>query len=132
MTGAWDTLKLLGAVTDSGETFVLPCKDNFTGDLTLRFLDALQTEFGEKLCIVLDNATYFTAKKVQEYAEDSHLELCYFPRGSTRVNPAEEYWRLLNQALGNRLFNDLDALRDAALAALESIEPPSVFTYLCP
>ncbi|PSP43650.1 IS630 family transposase, partial [Halobacteriales archaeon QH_6_64_20] len=38
----------------------------------------------------------------------------------------------LNQALGNRLFDTLDDLRDAALAALDSINPPNLFTYLCP
>lgn len=52
---------MFGAITDDGETFFLSCKDNFTGDLTVRLLDALQTEFGEKLCAVLDNAPYFAA-----------------------------------------------------------------------
>ena len=55
----------------------------------------------------------------------------YFPRGSPELNPTEECWRRLDQALGNRLFDTLDELRDAALAALEKIDPPSVLTYLC-
>jgi len=132
VSGAWESLKLLGGVTDAGETFYLPCKDNFTGDLTIRLLDALQTEFGEKLCIVLDNAPYFAANKVQEFADGTPLELCYLPRGSPELNPAEECWHQLNQRLGNRLFDDLDTLRDAALAALDAIEPPNLFTYLYP
>lgn len=37
-----------------------------------------------------------------------------------------------NQALGNCLFDTLNDLRDAALAALDSINPPNLFTYLCP
>jgi len=45
--------------------------------------------------MVLDNAKYFTAKKIQEYAETIPLGLCFLPRGSTRVNPAEECWLLL-------------------------------------
>ena len=84
MSGAWESLKLLGGVTDNGETFYLPCVNNFTGDLTIRLLDALQTEFGDKLCIVLDNAPYFAANKVQEFAEDTPLELCYLPRVQLR------------------------------------------------
>jgi len=48
VTGAWDSIKLLGAVSDSGETFFLPCAENFNSDTTIRLLDALQTEFGEK------------------------------------------------------------------------------------
>ena len=64
VTGAWDSIKLLGAVSDSGETFFLPCAENFNSDTTIRLLDALQTEFGEKICVVLDNASYFTANAV--------------------------------------------------------------------
>jgi transposase len=80
----------------------------------------------------LDNASYFTANAVQEFVEDTPIELCYLPRGSPELNPAEECWKKLNQELGNRLFETLDELRDAALAALDSIKPPDVFTYLCP
>jgi len=36
----------------------------------------------------------------------------------------------LNQALGNRLFDTLDDLRDAALSVLDSINPPSLFIYV--
>jgi transposase InsO family protein len=131
VTGKWKSIKLFGAVSDSGETFFLPCEVNFNSDTTIRLLDALQTKFGEKICVVLDNASYFTAKKVQEFVEDTPIELCYLPRGSPELNPAEECWRKLNQALGNRLFDTLDELRDAALAALDDIEPPNIFTYLC-
>ncbi|MFC4247575.1 IS630 family transposase, partial [Natribaculum luteum] len=34
-------------------------------------------------------------------------------------------------SLGNRLFETLDELRDAALCALDEINVPDVFTYLC-
>ena len=132
VTGAWDSIKLLGAVSDSGESFFLPCEENFNSDTTIRLLDALQTEFGEKICVVLDNASYFTANRVQEFVEDTPIELCYLPRGSPELNPAEECWHQLNQALGNRLFDTLDELRGAALTALDSINPPDLFTYLWP
>ena len=132
VTGAWESIKLLGAVSDTGESFFLPCAENFNSDTTIRLLDALQTEFGEKICVVLDNASYFTANAVQEFVEDTSIELCYLPRGSPELNPAENCWKKLNQELGNRLFDTLDELRGAALAALDRINPPDIFTYLCP
>ena len=52
--------------------------------------------------------------------------------GFTGADPAEECWRRLDQALGSQLFDTLDDLRDAALAALDSISPPNLLTYLCP
>ena len=132
VTGAWDSIKLLGAVSDSGETFFLPCEENFNSDTTIRLLDALQTKFGEKICVVLDNASYFTSNAVHEFVEETPIELCHLPRGSPELNPAEECWHQLNQALGNRLFDTLDELRGAALTALNGINPPNFFTYLWP
>jgi len=132
VTGKWESIKLLGAVSDGGKKFFLPCEVNFNSDTTIRLLDALQTKFGEKICVVLDNASYFTANKVQEFVEDTPIELCYLPRGSPELNPTEECWRKLNQALGNRLFEDLDELQDAALSALKELEPPQLSSYLCP
>ncbi len=132
VTGAWDSIKLLGAVSDSSETFFLPCAEKFNSNTTIRLLSALQTEFGEKICVVLDNASYFTANAVQEFVEDTPIGLCYLPRGSPELNPAEECWRQLDQELGDRLFDMLDELRDAALSALNRINVPDIFTYLCP
>ena len=131
VTGAWDSIKLLGAVSDTGESFFLPCEENFNSDTTIRLLDALQTEFGEKICVVLDQASYFTANAVQEFVEDTAIELCYLPRGSPELNPTENCWKKLNQELGNRLFDSLDELRDAALAARDRINLPNIFSYLC-
>ncbi|MEF8826488.1 MAG: IS630 family transposase [Halapricum sp.] len=130
--GKWKSIKLLGATADTGEAFFLPCEVNFNSDTTIRLLDALQTEFGEKLCVVLDNASYFTAKAVKEFVADTPIELCYLPRGSPELNPTEESWRRLDRALGNRLFQSLDELRDAALAALDQLKTPNLLTYLCP
>ena len=110
----------------------LPCEEDFNSDTTIRLLDALQTEFGENICVVLDNASYFTANAVHEFVEDTPIELCYLPRGLPELNPAEECWHQLNQALGNRLFDTLDELRGAALTALDSINPPNFFTCLWP
>lgn len=132
MTGKWKSIKLLGATAGSGETFFLPCESNFNSDTTIHLLEALQTEFGEKICVVLDNASYFTAKAVKDFVAETPIELCYLPRGSPELNPTEECWRRLNRALGNRLFQSLDELRGAAMAALAEIKCPDVFKYLCP
>lgn len=48
VTGAWDSIKLLGAVSDTDKTFFLPCAENFNSDTTVRLLDALQTRLARK------------------------------------------------------------------------------------
>ena len=52
--------------------------------------------------------------------------------GSTPVSPTEECWHQLSQRLGNQLFEELNELHDAVLAALDSIEPPNLSPYLYP
>ena len=133
VAGKWESLKLLGAVSDQGETFFLPCEGNFNSKLTIKWLGALQEEFGKNICVVLDNASYFTANAVQEYVEGTPIELCYLPRGTPELNGTEECWRQLNQVLGNRLFDSVDELQEAALSALDTqIDPSENLTYLLP
>jgi transposase len=125
-------VNLLGAVTEYGEATVLECGGSFTGKVTIRFLEHLQAEFGKKLVVLLDQATYFTAEAVKDFADEEPIELVYFPTGSPDLNPTEEYWKRLKQALGNRYFGTLTEIRSAIWSALETIDPPGVYQYFCP
>ena len=125
-------VNLLGAITEYGETTVLECGGSFTGEVTIRFLEYLQAEFTEKLVVLLDQATYFTAAAVKNFVADEPIELVYFPTGSPDLNPTEEYWKRLKQTLGNRYFGTLAEIRSAIWSALETIDPPGVYQYLRP
>jgi len=132
VSGGWETANLLGAVAETGETMFLHSPGNFTSEVTIHLLQALQRRFGEKLVVVLDNAPYFASKAVAEFAADSALELCYLPRYSPQLNPVEECWRQLSLALKNRLFEDLEALKTAISSLLDEIVPPNMYNYLIP
>jgi transposase len=123
-------VKLLGAVTDDCEFFATEVADRFTSDVTIRFLRALQDEFGKKIHVLLDNASYFKSKKVREFIDNTEIEVTYFPRGSPDLNPVEECWRQLKRTLGNRFFGSIDELRPAMTAAIEQINPPQITDYL--
>ena len=99
--------------------------------MTIRFLAHLQAEFGAKLVVLLDQATYFTARAVKNFVADEPIDLVYFPTGSPDLNPTEEYWRQLKLALGNRYFGSCAEIRSAVWTALESISPPGIYQYLC-
>lgn len=128
----YEGVKLLGAVSEDDETFVTPVEDSFTSDVTIRFLRALQTEFGEQIHVILDNATYFTSNQVTEFVENSAIRVTFLPPGSPDMNPVEECWRQLKRALGNRYFTSLDELRPAIWSALDTVSPPNIYDYLCP
>jgi transposase len=131
VSGAWNSVKLLGALTDQGETTFFECESNFTSEVTIHLLQALQQEFGEKIAVVLDNASYFTANAVKDFAEETSIELIYLPRGSPKLNPVEECWRQFKQFLGNRSFEDVPQLRKAIPVALDAINRPNLHNYLC-
>jgi len=56
--------------------------DLLTSDVTVRFLRALQAEFGEHLHIVLDNARYFASNQAEEFVKDTVMKLSFLPTGS--------------------------------------------------
>ncbi len=85
----WDSIEMRGTFRPD---VLLSCAKNFTSDTTICLLDALQTEFGEKVCVVLDNTSYFTANAVQDFVEAIPIGLYYYRRGSGPVNSAEECW----------------------------------------
>ena len=58
-------------------------------------------------------------------------ELLYLPTGMAKFDPTEECWRQLRTALGNRYFGSLDELRAGIQSALETINPPEIYQYLC-
>ena len=128
----WDATKLLGALSEDGETKFYRCESNFNSEVTIHFLRALQEDFDDDLIVVLDNAPYFASKKVKKFSEDAGIELCYLPRYSPQLNPVEECWRQLNLHLKNRLFEDLDQFNRAIQESLDLVNPPSMFNYLYP
>ena len=67
-------INLLGALTETGETVVLECTGSFTKEVTIQFLQALQSGSGEELVVVLDTGSYFTANKVREFVEGTERE----------------------------------------------------------
>lgn len=122
-------MKLLGAVSDEREFFATEVNDRFTSDVTIRFLRALQDEFGEKIHVLLDNASYFKSKQVRKFVEETEIEVTYFPRGSPDLNPVEECWRQLKRALGNRFYGSVEELRPAVNDAIDQINPPKITDY---
>lgn len=128
----YDGVKLLGALTEDGETFVTEVADSFTSEITVRFLRALQDEFGDHLHVILDNATYFTSARVTEFVEGTAIEVTHLPPGSPDMNPVEECWRQFKRELGNRYFETIEELRSKIRPALAAISPPDIYNYLCP
>ncbi|MGM0606387.1 MAG: IS630 family transposase, partial [Halobacteriota archaeon] len=88
----WEATNLLGALSETGHSKFFQSTSNFTSEVTIHFLRALQEEFGQNLILVLDNAPYFSSKKVRKFASSVGIGLCFLPRYSPQMNPVEECW----------------------------------------
>jgi transposase len=77
----------------------------------------------KRILLVLDRAGWHTAGKLA-VPEGIHLE--FLPPRSPELMPAERLWPLANEAVANRLFEDLDGLEEAlvkrCVALLEQTE----------
>ena len=61
----------------------------------------------KRVLLVVDRAGWHTGGEV-ELPEGIHLE--FLPSGSPELMPAERLWPLTNEALANRLFEEIDEL----------------------
>jgi hypothetical protein len=86
------------------------------------------TEHGETLFLECNGSL---TNEVKNFVEGTAIDLVCFSTGSPDLNPIEECWRRLGKTLGNQYFGSLDELRTAIRPALESIDPPGIYQYLC-
>ena len=131
VSGVREKVNMLGAVTDDGERFVAHTPDQFNAEVAKHFLRAIQQEFGEKLAVVLDNASYFIAKTLKKQAAADGLLLAYLPSHSPEMNPLENCWRQLRDGRANRLFRTLDEVKEYLSTALATLNSPEIYEYLC-
>jgi transposase len=123
----YEWLYLYGFVhPQSGEVhwLILPRVDAKVFSLALyHFAEEVGAGKDKRILLVLDQAGWHTGKEV-EVPEGIHLG--FLPARSPELQPAERLWPLANEAVANRLFEDLDELEDAlverCVALLEQTE----------
>ena len=64
----------------------------------------------KRILLVLDQAGWHTSAEV-EVPEGIHLE--FLPTGSPELRPAERLWPLTNEAIANRLFEEIEQMEEA-------------------
>jgi transposase len=129
LSGQRDWTCLLGAVTDDGDQFFSRFTEYVTAEHAKHFILALCDEFQGDLIVVLDGAPYFRASAVTDLVDRDDLALVRFPTYSPELNPVEECWRQLKQALNNRFFDSLDELTSAIDQALDRLSTPNMSNY---
>jgi transposase len=97
----------------SGEVYwlILP---TVNVELFSRALKEFAKEVGagedKQILVVLDQAGWHTGGEV-ELPKGIHLE--FLPKGSPELQPAERLWPLTNEAIANRLFEEIEEIEEA-------------------
>ena len=76
----------------------------------------------KRILLVLDRAGWHTSGEI-ELPEGIHLQ--FLPTGSPELQPAERLWPLSNEAIANRLFEEISEVEDALVArCVELLDQP--------
>jgi transposase len=98
---------------ESGEVYwlILPTVNTELFSMALReFAKEVRAGKDKRILLVVDRAGWHTGGKV-EVPEGMHLE--FLPSGSPELQPAERLWPLTNEALANRLFEEISEIEQA-------------------
>jgi len=76
----------------------------------------------KRILLVLDRAGWHTFGEI-ELPEGIHLQ--FLPTGSPELQPAERLWPLSNEAIANRLFEEISEVEDALVErCVELLDQP--------
>ncbi|MFC7058037.1 transposase [Halovenus salina] len=144
---SWESVTVLGAVTDDGDSFYCWTDENLTRFHGIRLLEALQERFGDELVVFLDRAGYFWARDLWEHVSGTRatetvgdssvacvrgddLEVWYFPSKLPELNAVEGCWDQLQEWFKHRLVPDLSTLEEYLRQGLSTINEPDIWPYL--
>ncbi len=98
---------------ESGEVYwlILPMVNTELFSLALReFAKEMGVGEDKRILLVVDRAGWHTGGEV-EIPEGIHLE--FLPSGSPELQPAERLWPLTNEAIANRLLEEIEQMEQA-------------------
>jgi transposase len=105
----------------SGEVFwlILPTVNVELFSMALyEFAKEVRAGENKHILLVVDRAGWHTGGEV-ELPEGIHLE--FLPSGSPELMPAERLWPLTNEAVANRLFEEIEQLEEALVKRCEQL-----------
>lgn len=135
-------------MTHDGNSLYLSTEEYLTADHAIQLVEALKQEFGEKLIVLLDQASYFYARDLWEHvsgtqsidtvddtsikcAEGDKLKVWYFPSHLPELNPVESCWNQFKDWYKYRFIETLAEVKATLPEAFTSISEPDLFDHIC-
>jgi transposase len=112
---------VFGAVSPADgrhESLVLPYAD--TEAMTIFLREVAKRRPRDYILMFMDQAGWHKSRGLKV---PKNIELAYLPPHSPELNPQEQVWdELREKHFGNRFFKSMDALTDALVVGLQSME----------
>jgi transposase len=118
-------INVIGATSFYGDDFIYDInRTTVDQDAIIQFLKKIRSKFGkQKVTIVLDNASYHHAARVDEIAKSLNISLLFLPVASPNLNIIERLWKLIkSKFLKNRIFLSLDDLENTLSDNLKTLK----------
>ena len=132
--GTRHKLSMIATVSNQGKTRWMIIDEAFDANKFIEFLEALITDAGKKVFLILDNLRVHHSRLVKAWAAEhsEKIELFYLPSYSPQLNPEERLNADLKQEMGKRVPVRTKAkLRAAASEHMAMLEqnPERVIGY---
>lgn len=97
---------------------------SFTSDTLLAFLERLAKNPEEKFTLILDGHPTHKTKKVDAYLESigHRIKIYYLPPYSPELNPDEQVWNHVKNAMKGRFSASKSQLKAHVLSCLHSLQ----------
>ena len=77
----------------------------------------------KKITVILDNAHYYRSKVVEEYLQNSRIELMFLPPYSPNLNLIERFWKFFKkQVLYNQYYETFKQFKSACEDFFDDLE----------
>lgn len=109
---------LNGALDSETHDIIVQEDQILNAENTIGFFKRIESKYPESDCIyvILDNAGYYKGKVLQEYLDNSKIELIYLPPYAPNLNLIERVWKFFKKkVLANRYYESFLEFRQACL-----------------
>ena len=120
-----DRLNLSGALNLNSKKAVILSEKTINKFVTIKLLKKLErTQPKGRICLILDNATYYHAKVVTDYVKKrKRITLLFLPSYSPNLNLIERLWRFFHTKITwNHYFETLEEFKKETLKFFKHLD----------
>jgi len=118
-------LNINGAIDIENMSCCTVMEESVNAQSTINLLIQIEEKHkkSEKIYIICDNARYYRSRLVNEYLENSKIELIFLPPYAPNLNLIERYWKYFKKKVTyNKYYEEFDDFKNSCASFFEDIK----------